>query len=47
MKPGGHARVVVMDAHGKRAWSNPVWPNETNRRSFFFEKKNQKTLFVK
>ncbi len=25
MKRGGHVRVVVVDAQGKRAWSNPVW----------------------
>ena len=25
LKPGGHVRVVVVDAQGKRAWSNPVW----------------------
>jgi len=25
MKPGGHARVVVIDAAAKRAWSNPLW----------------------
>ena len=23
--PGGHARVVVADAAGRKAWSNPVW----------------------
>jgi len=23
--PGGHARVVVADAVGRQAWSNPVW----------------------
>ena len=22
---GGHVRVVVVDAQGKRAWSNPIW----------------------
>ena len=25
IKPGGYGRVVVTDAHGKRAWSNPFW----------------------
>ena len=25
LKAGGHVRVVVVDARGKRAWSNPVW----------------------
>jgi len=25
LKQGGHVRVVVVDTHGKRAWSNPVW----------------------
>ncbi len=26
-RPGGYVRVVVMDASGKRAWSNPIWPD--------------------
>ena len=25
LKPGGYLRVVVVDAQGRRAWSNPVW----------------------
>ncbi len=25
IKPGGYGRVVVTDAQGKRAWSNPFW----------------------
>ena len=25
LKPGGYGRVVVTDAAGKRAWSNPFW----------------------
>ncbi len=25
MRPGGYARVVVIDAQGHRAWSNPLW----------------------
>ena len=25
VKRGGHVRVVVVDAQGRRAWSNPVW----------------------
>lgn len=25
LKPGGYGRVVVTDASGKRAWSNPLW----------------------
>jgi hypothetical protein len=25
VRPGGFARVVVVDAQGRRAWTNPVW----------------------
>ena len=25
IKAGGYGRVVVVDARGKRAWSNPFW----------------------
>ena len=25
IKAGGYGRVVVVDANGKRAWSNPFW----------------------
>ena len=25
LRTGGHVRVVVVDAQGRRAWSNPVW----------------------
>lgn len=25
VRRGGHARVVVVDAAGRRAWSNPIW----------------------
>jgi hypothetical protein len=25
LKPGGHLRIVVVDALGRRAWSNPLW----------------------
>lgn len=25
LRPGGYARVVVTDAAGRRAWSNPLW----------------------
>ena len=25
IKPGGYGRIVVVDAAGKRAWSNPFW----------------------
>jgi hypothetical protein len=25
LRPGGYGRVVVIDAAGKRAWSNPFW----------------------
>ena len=25
LKPGGYVRLVVVDAQGRRAWSNPVW----------------------
>ena len=24
-RAGGHFRIVVVDAEGRRAWSNPVW----------------------
>jgi hypothetical protein len=26
LKPGGYGRIVVTDAAGKRAWSQPFWP---------------------
>jgi hypothetical protein len=29
LKPGGYGRIVVTDAAGKRAWSNPFWPAES------------------
>ena len=25
LRRGGHARVVVVDEHGRKAWSNPIW----------------------
>lgn len=28
-KPGGWFRVTVVDAFGRRAWSNPIWLDET------------------
>nr|WP_294504688.1 CehA/McbA family metallohydrolase [uncultured Rhodopila sp.] len=28
LKPGGYGRIVVTDAAGKRAWSQPFWPAE-------------------
>jgi hypothetical protein len=25
LRRGGYARVVVVDAAGRKAWSNPIW----------------------
>jgi hypothetical protein len=26
---GSYCRVTVIDADGRRAWSNPIWPDST------------------